>query len=356
MSWLKIDDGLPTSVKVALAGRTKRERAETVGAAVLIWAWCAGQRTDGWVPASVVDDYAEAACRTRLTRRAFDREPMLHRRGDICPCLDGRAWPTDADYAVHDYLRYNPSRAENDVHRAQVKERKDPALKQAVRSRDGDWCRYCARLVKWTDHRGAAGGVMEHVDPKIAAGADNLVVACRGCNSRKDKRTPAEAGMTLLPPPARGADGQLLAPSAPAANPPVPPAEPARNPATDPGPEPDRDPGTDPGPDPGSPPDPAPGTAPVRAAVPASAPQPGPVAVTRVAGTTGPGRDGTGSPPTWVTAGDAGPAGHRPTVGPATTARTSDAPSPYLRTGITGPAPEDHAGLPDHLPDREPQP
>lgn len=61
--------------------------------------------------------------------------------------------------------------------------------------RDGYKCMYCGK---------SAGGEnleLEHVIPRSRGGKnswDNLVAACRKCNSRKNDRTPEEAGMPLL--------------------------------------------------------------------------------------------------------------------------------------------------------------
>lgn len=60
--------------------------------------------------------------------------------------------------------------------------------------RDQGRCRYC----------GVVPGTVtiDHVTPRVQGGlhgADNLVVACKSCNSRKGGRTPGQAGMILLP-------------------------------------------------------------------------------------------------------------------------------------------------------------
>jgi len=65
-----------------------------------------------------------------------------------------------------------------------------------VYERDGARCRYCGRA--------DAALSIDHVVPRCQGGsdsADNLAVACRRCNSRKNGRTPAQAGMVLQPPP-----------------------------------------------------------------------------------------------------------------------------------------------------------
>lgn len=63
-----------------------------------------------------------------------------------------------------------------------------------VYKRDGNTCRYCGSDKKIG---------FDHVTPRSRGGDDsveNLVLACGSCNSHKGQRTPAEAGMALLPP------------------------------------------------------------------------------------------------------------------------------------------------------------
>lgn len=62
-----------------------------------------------------------------------------------------------------------------------------------VMTRDGGMCRYCGRQDATT---------VDHVRPRCQGGsddADNLVMACRSCNSRKGGRTPKQASMVVLP-------------------------------------------------------------------------------------------------------------------------------------------------------------
>jgi 5-methylcytosine-specific restriction endonuclease McrA len=66
--------------------------------------------------------------------------------------------------------------------------------------RDEFQCQYCARRPSHRDLN------VDHVVPRSRGGEDswdNLVVSCRSCNLRKGRRTPIEAGMALLKPPAR---------------------------------------------------------------------------------------------------------------------------------------------------------
>ena len=65
------------------------------------------------------------------------------------------------------------------------------ALRDEVYERDNYTCRYCGSKENLT---------LDHVIPQSKGGEDsidNLVTACKSCNSRKKDRTPEEAGMTL---------------------------------------------------------------------------------------------------------------------------------------------------------------
>lgn len=62
--------------------------------------------------------------------------------------------------------------------------------RRGVFIRDGHVCQYCSRTAENVDH----------VIPRSRGGAhewENVVAACRRCNSRKKDHTPAEAMMTL---------------------------------------------------------------------------------------------------------------------------------------------------------------
>jgi hypothetical protein len=118
--------------------------------------------------------------------------------------------PHDIGYRVHDYLQWNDSK-EVVVKRMRLAAHRrafmtDPELRRDLRARDGDACRYCGCQVDWRDRRGANGATYDHVDPRGPATLDNLVVACRGCNSKKRDRLPEIAGMRLLPEPGKNLD------------------------------------------------------------------------------------------------------------------------------------------------------
>jgi len=68
--------------------------------------------------------------------------------------------------------------------------------------RDDYTCQYCAQPFAPEDL------TFDHVIPVAQGGRrswENIVTACQPCNRRKDARTPAQAGMTLLRPPRRPA-------------------------------------------------------------------------------------------------------------------------------------------------------
>jgi len=67
-------------------------------------------------------------------------------------------------------------------------------VRQQVLIRDEYRCRYCGRF--------DAHLSIDHMMPQSRGGShkiENLVTACRSCNSSKGARTPEEAGMPVLP-------------------------------------------------------------------------------------------------------------------------------------------------------------
>lgn len=88
--------------------------------------------------------------------------------------------------------------------RARSRENRDPNKKAAVIFRDGDQCRYCGKIVRWTGPTGYNLGTLDHVDPDSLGDApvDGLVVACHECNSsRGHAREAFDAASPLRPVP-----------------------------------------------------------------------------------------------------------------------------------------------------------
>lgn len=179
MPWFKVDDGLALHPKAIIAGNA------AMGLWIRAGAWSAQQLTDGHIPRSMVRVIGTAAEAKRLVAA-----------GLWIPIEDG--------YAFHEWEKYQPSRADVTANRASNVRRqalsRDVELREAIRLRDDDHCRYCGQRVVWKDRRGTAGGTYDHIDPTGENTLDNLVVACRGCNSRKGGRTPRQAGMKVLKP------------------------------------------------------------------------------------------------------------------------------------------------------------
>lgn len=86
--------------------------------------------------------------------------------------------------------------------RARSRENRDTNKKAAVIFRDGDQCRYCGKVVRWTGPTGYNLGTLDHVDPDSLGDApvDGLVVACHECNSsRGHAREAFDAASPLRP-------------------------------------------------------------------------------------------------------------------------------------------------------------
>lgn len=193
MTWFKVDDKLHEHRKV----RRMDHDLAAVGLWTLSGSWAGGERTDGFVPASIPRRWASSARVATLADKLVTVglwEPHE---------VDGeRGW------LFHDWQDYNP--LEEDTSSELGRRRwsrknalsKNRQLCEDVQQRDRNLCRYCGQRVAWANKRGPLGGTYDHVDPEGANTFDNVVVACRRCNGRKRDRTPTEAGMPLLPVPA----------------------------------------------------------------------------------------------------------------------------------------------------------
>jgi 5-methylcytosine-specific restriction endonuclease McrA len=69
-----------------------------------------------------------------------------------------------------------------------------------IYARDANTCQYCGQALPRTDLK------LDHVVPRAQGGRttwENVVFGCIDCNHAKGARTPVQAGMLLLKPPAR---------------------------------------------------------------------------------------------------------------------------------------------------------
>ena len=210
MSWIKIDDQFADHPKIVEAGPS--------AAWLFICGLCYAGRylTDGFVTEKQVP-------------KMTDEDDPIGLAGILVSV--GLWHKVDGGYQIHDYLQYNPSRADVEAQRQIVRRRQamnaNPQLMHAVRQRDGNTCRYCGCFVNWQDRKGSKGGTYDHIIPISRGGEEtpeNIVVCCKRCNSSKGARTPDEAGMPLLPAqnqagtkpePSRNSDNPYPSPSIP---------------------------------------------------------------------------------------------------------------------------------------------
>lgn len=186
MAFVKVDDRLSGHPKVLAACA---EQPHSFGLYVAALCYANSHKTDGFIPVGAVPILLPVLRRTTVIAQALVRAKLWH--------------PAEHGFQIHDYLEHQTSRAQIedtrawDVKRKELHRNRD--LITAIRSRDGDKCRYCAIAVDWNNRRGANGGTYDHVIPRGANSLANVVVACRRCNNVKGPRTPEEAGMDLIP-------------------------------------------------------------------------------------------------------------------------------------------------------------
>lgn len=193
MTWTKLDDRIRTNRKIMALSFTAR----WVYVAGLVY--CNEQLTDGRIDTFALPSIAAGVP---------DIDGVVKELTTVIPGFTHPLWETiDGGWQIHDFLEFNPSaaqvRAEREIARRRAAMNDNPELAKAIKSRDGNRCRYCGRAVNWRDRKGEGGGTYDHVIPITRGGketVDNIVVCCRSCNSRKGARTPDEAGMTLLNP------------------------------------------------------------------------------------------------------------------------------------------------------------
>ena len=186
MTWFKVDDKLHDH---------KKARGISLAAAglwVLSGSWCGDNRTDGFIPASVIRRWGATARHAKeLVERAL-WEPAQHDGEAGYQFVGWSEWQPERDDTTTALGRARWARRQ-----ALLKNRK---LCDDIVARDDSLCRYCGHRVDFSDRRGARGGTYDHVDPAGDNVLENVVVACRRCNGRKKDRTPDEAGMPLLDP------------------------------------------------------------------------------------------------------------------------------------------------------------
>ena len=187
MAWIESHQSLKEHPKTfRLAKELGISQLEAIGLLQCLWWWAIDVRPDGNLT-DVDDEHLSRVClfgskkpvKAALTAaRLIDQDGRIHDWDEYCGrLLDGRRHARDRSKLQRDY-----------------------PVRDFVRDRDGDNCRYCGREVDWKDRKSERAGTYDHVVPRGGNDPANVVVACKGCNSRKADRTPEGAGMPLLIP------------------------------------------------------------------------------------------------------------------------------------------------------------
>jgi hypothetical protein len=174
---------------------------------------CAAANREGLIPAHMLRAWAPVHFSTsRLTSasKALVRAGLWHDHDTLCArCFERHGDLEPGDHRFHDWLDWQfAARAKDDplfkmrenrrkrLHRA-------GKLRESIRRRDRDLCRYCGRLCVFgtADHKSDHVGQFDHLDPFDEENAfDKIVVACKACNVKKGERTWQQAGMVLHAP------------------------------------------------------------------------------------------------------------------------------------------------------------
>ena len=77
-------------------------------------------------------------------------------------------------------------KADREWTNARSRVNRNPRVAVPVRKRDGDQCRWCTKVVSWTDRVSARGATYDHLKPgELSPTPETLVVACKSCNSSR---------------------------------------------------------------------------------------------------------------------------------------------------------------------------
>jgi hypothetical protein len=199
--WFKVDDKLHDHGKVQrlLEDADETQALAAMGLWVLAGSWSGDQMADGLITPYVMRRWHSEWPKLAAMLVAVGLWELVE--------VDGREV-----HLFHDWTVYNDTKekilADREAERMRVALMRDVKLVTAIKKRDQDRCRYCGCQVRWGNQRGNAGATYDHVRPVIKGGKntlDNVVIACRGCNSRKKHLTLKEAGMRQLKPGTMGA-------------------------------------------------------------------------------------------------------------------------------------------------------
>lgn len=178
MTWTKLDDACSTHPKARLAGN----EAWALWAAAVVY--CNRYLIDGFVPLeALANDCLPVPISAVRARKLAER--LVEAR--ICQGGAGLFERSEHGYFVHDFLDWNPSKAEVEERQARARERKiPPDLRAAVMQRDGWNCGICGQPIE----PGSAVHI-DHALPVSRGGATefgNLRPAHPRCNLVKGAR------------------------------------------------------------------------------------------------------------------------------------------------------------------------
>lgn len=251
MPWFQIDDGFTTNPKVRRLLDLSLEGDDRGLAAVGLWVSAGSD-----INQSTLDGIVSRAGLVRIALNPAKVDELAgllvdaglwHTAGHTCSRC---SQPPPGSFKFHDWSDYGyATREEKQLKDRKAKELKDSRIRAEVwardcvspdRPREAD-CRYCGKRVRQKDSRSALGdrAHLDHVDPTLAIGPTNIVIACGECNQRKGQRQLSQTELQLRPPPAHSAQHQAAAgprvsPTAVAgpASPDVPAAETTVSPGT----------------------------------------------------------------------------------------------------------------------------
>lgn len=209
MPFFQVDDQLPVNPKTRKLVARTLAKDPTGLAALGLWT-LAGSSSQASLTDGVVSlaDLVSVALSVPVIEELADllvAAGFWHGSGHGCEACDP---VPDGSWRFHGWwdMRYG-SREKVKTTRAKRQELQRPEVVNAVWARDClnpaqpnlAACRYCGKHVNRKNTRCADAdrATVDHVDPNQAKGVRNLVVACKGCNSRKLNKTPAQAEMTL---------------------------------------------------------------------------------------------------------------------------------------------------------------
>ena len=103
-------------------------------------------------------------------------------------------------YVIHQDLElfHLKLSAEQDWENQRKRDTRDPDQYGPARQRDGDACRYCGKTVSWRDRSSNRAATYDH---SVPGQQGNLVVCCKGCNSKR--RNDPDSVWKLLEEPAK---------------------------------------------------------------------------------------------------------------------------------------------------------